>query len=241
MLPQRVFHYWRGHTCAARRQPEMAATWPPPAMPTADLCISPCGGATCAALSVGLNCTQLTELGCSCSGCCSSAVSSPVYEFNFTSVLGTLWGSVDGLQLGGLALFDYDNELLTIASITNPGGSNTANQGPSNLIDYQPSDRQSVEAALTGSNAKWFDGNFATSGSSTLRITLAQPGAVAGYMFSTARDVRRRDPVSWTLRVLGDGGAFSHEVDTRARVAPPSIAPCRAVSGESCAVSSAGA
>ena len=137
-----------------------------------------------------------------------------MYEFNFTSVLGTLWGSVDGLQLGGLALFDYDNNLLSIASITNPGGSNTANQGPSNLIDYQPSDRQSVEAALAASGGnKWYDGNFASQGWSTLRITLAQPGAVAGYMLATAPDVRRRDPVSWTLRVLG--AAASYEIDRR--------------------------
>ena len=141
-----------------------------------------------------------------------------MYELEFTSVQ---FPPVDGIQLGSLALLGIDDELLSIASITNPGGVNPNNQGPSQLIDYQPSSRSGIAAALVStSSSKWFDGSFGATGSSTLRITLTRPAVVAAYWFATTHDVRRRDPVSWTLRVSPAGGDM-YVVDRRERVTPP--------------------
>ena len=108
-----------------------------------------------------------------------------MYELQFTDVK---FPPYDGIQLSGLALFDYDHELLSIYDITNPGGSNPANQGPANLADYQPSTSGAVATALTASRTKWYDGTFGAAGSSTLRITLARPAAIGSYLLVTAND-----------------------------------------------------
>ena len=56
-------------------------------------------------------------------------------------------------------------------------------------------------------STKWYDGDFAANGGSTLRLTLPAAAQVVTYEFTTANDRPQRDPTSWTFGILrADGG-----------------------------------
>ena len=126
-----------------------------------------------------------------------------IYEFEFTSVRS---GPYDGVQLGSILLVDFDGAPIDIVSITNPGGSLTKNQLASNLVHYpQP----------TENATKWYDDavvNFTSP--SILQIQVPHGNAVAGYRLQTARDLPRRDPVSWSFFGVDLDGTRSL-IDTR--------------------------
>ena len=127
-----------------------------------------------------------------------------VYEFEITALRnydGS--GQHDGTQLGAIALFGYNGELLPIRSITNPNGQSPAGQGASNLFLYQ---RMGYTAASQMGSAlaltsKWHDENFGANGKSTLRVELAGSYSLGGYRLITANDVPRRDPTSWIVKM----------------------------------------
>ena len=137
-----------------------------------------------------------------------------------------------------IVLFDNDYNSLLVQSVTNPGGSSPINQGPENLFLYQTLGynppmgasiddiKNSVNAAmyrLSTNTSKWFDSNFAANGmSSRLRITLATPASIAAYTLVTANDVPRRDPVSWTLKIIEDANT-QHTIDVRTNYLPSTV------------------
>ena len=57
--------------------------------------------------------------------------------------------------------------------------------------------------------------------SSTLVLTLEGAASVGSYVFLTARDSSKRDPVSWTLWRLGPSGEDEAMVDSRTDVRAP--------------------
>ena len=127
------------------------------------------------------------------------------YQFVFTETRlpPTAFNGDPGIQLGSLRLIDHVGNLIPICTITNPGGrqDNAITQTPMNLLNKDG-----------GRGTKWYDGNFATNGRSTIIVELCSwytgPGP-NGYMFYTAFDVSRRDPISWQFgRVRTYDGFF---------------------------------
>ena len=165
-----------------------------------------------------------------------------VYEFEFLA-LRTM-PPTDGIALGAIAMFGFgrcavlsaavcqqvensaaDPALLTITSVTNPGGASMAGQGPNSLIQYQPLGYTSTVKLLAATldntqtlHSKWIDTAFQTK--STVRITLAQPTQLASYILVTSSDVPRRDPISWDLYSI-DSNNNRILVDSRRAIAPP--------------------
>ena len=150
-----------------------------------------------------------------------------MYRFRFTEVR---FGPYDGIQLGGLALLDVYGRPLAIESIENPGGDSPMRQQADRLIDYQSRQHAagaSVAQILATNTGKWFDDNFNGSSAavgpttqSFLIVTLSSTDVVGGYRLLTAPDVRRRDPVSWTLEGVAPDGT-SRVMDTVSGASPP--------------------
>lgn len=165
-----------------------------------------------------------------------------VYEFEFLALRNM--PPTDGIALGAIAMFGFgrcavlsaavcqqvensaaDPALLTITSVTNPGGASVAGQGPNALIQYQPLGYTSTVKLLAATldntqtlHSKWIDTAFQTK--STVRITLAQPTQLASYILVTSSDVPRRDPISWDLYSI-DSNNNRILVDSRRAIAPP--------------------
>lgn len=127
------------------------------------------------------------------------------YRLTFTRVrdLLTQKDSHRGVAIGELALFvsRADKDRITVASATNPGGSNPRGQEPYFAVD----------ANVT---TKWFDylpeasertdaGNI----ESVLELTLASREEVHSYRLWTAVDAPKRDPTRWKLEASNPGDA----------------------------------
>jgi hypothetical protein len=84
-------------------------------------------------------------------------------------------------------------------TVTNPGGSNPANETPPNLIDNNTS-------------TKWLDFNGPTS---TLVFDFGAGNSATfnGYRWATANDITDRDPDDWTVQVSNDNSNWT-TVDT---------------------------
>ena len=113
---------------------------------------------------------------------------STTYRFTFSAIRFTD-PVVDGIQLSQLSLYGPTGEALAVSSATNPGGVNHPNQRANNLVDGNVA-------------TKWFDGGFNVTTNSVLLVTLASPSLLTTYELTTASDVPRRDPMSWTLERL---------------------------------------
>ena len=131
------------------------------------------------------------------------------YQFTFTKARGP---GADGFQLGEVELLGADGEVLPVANISTPSlfeGFSTAvddeglplpansAQAVTSLIDGEPRtkwyDAVSQQVA-SGTVPMWRVESFAT-----LTLTLAVAAEVVGYRLTTARDVEKRDPISWTF------------------------------------------
>ena len=123
------------------------------------------------------------------------------YFFNFTAVRALPY---DAIQLSSVVLVGRDAKLLSIVAASNPGGQSPADQGPNNLLLYQP---ESV--------VKWMDGQFGSIHSSLLQLRLASPDHVGAYWLLTAGDLPRRDPLSWSFGAILPDGSYTvlHTVD----------------------------
>lgn len=143
------------------------------------------------------------------------------YEFRFSAVRSP--HRQDGLQLGALVVLDFNGNLLHIRDISNPGGHSPHVQQVGNLIRYQSlgyDTMADLTAHAYAAQYKWYDDNFDTASSSVVRFHLVEAQSVGGYIFVTANDVARRDPVSWTLHaIMNDGSDLI--VDAQSRVEPP--------------------
>eukprot|EP01138_Halocafeteria_seosinensis_P015657 gb/GECG01015978.1/.p1 GENE.gb/GECG01015978.1/~~gb/GECG01015978.1/.p1 ORF type:complete len:660 (+),score=63.80 gb/GECG01015978.1/:1-1980(+) len=90
----------------------------------------------------------------------------------------------------------HQNHEISLHSFENPGGSNHAGEGPSNLASY--------------ASTKWVDENFGTLGSANGEsIIIAEAGdgpthKFDSYEWYTANDFAGRDPKSWTLHGSDD-------------------------------------
>lgn len=143
------------------------------------------------------------------------------YEFIFTEVRSRHDdGSHDGIQLSAIALFDQNGDLALVESVANPEGDNPPNQQPENLVKYQRLGYTSSDNVYAGfgavASSKWHDDNFdVLEQRSTLRIVLRKPAHIQSYLFVTANDVPRRDPISWKFRAIEVGGSrlLIHEVN----------------------------
>ena len=114
------------------------------------------------------------------------------WRFDFTEVRlpVTAFSGDNAIQLGAIFLYDANGNKLPVKRISNPGGSSSATQQPTNLLT-------NVSGVQAGN--KWYDGAFASRGASTLIFELEQPAYVHHYEFYTAFDVNRRDPKSWSF------------------------------------------
>ena len=138
-----------------------------------------------------------------------------IYRFVFTKVRASgQQGNVDGVQVSEITLYSAgaDPRALTVAIALNPGGVRTARL-------------QGAPAAVDGSLVtKWFDGSFASSGTSKLLLQLTAdfgPEPVRSYQLFTGNDNPRRDPTEWTLEVREAGNKW-RLVDVASGVVPPS-------------------
>ena len=128
------------------------------------------------------------------------------YRFEITELRN---GPYDGVQLGGLALFDLSGELLPIASISNPYGViPNEYETVDNLINYQAAINPGASPAdaLALNTGKWFDGYFGQAGVSYVQLELMSVTNVGGYLFRTANDPYRRDPIGWTFKAIASDG-----------------------------------
>ena len=91
------------------------------------------------------------------------------------------------------------------ATISNPDGVWNSSEGPSNLLDNNPT-------------TKWCDQNFVNNGYlATLYIDNIIPISFDSYYYDTANDFSSRDPVSWTLSISNDNSTWT-VVDTQTNV-----------------------
>ena len=113
-----------------------------------------------------------------------------------------------GVSLSKVRLFS-DVAILPIESITNPSGYNRFEEVPSKLIDD-----------LTA-NSKWLDLNFTTNSYSELIIVVDDSlGAPTSLELVAGNTPDVRDPVSWTVEVLGACGGFSEVLSVTHATAP---------------------
>ena len=100
----------------------------------------------------------------------------------------------------GIALYDQFNAPITIASVTNPGGSNPAD------------DREGANSLIDGSlTTKWFDANFARPDGtyrSEIRFHFAANVQVVSYRMATANDNIQRDPACFEFGTYDSNNAF---------------------------------
>ena len=120
------------------------------------------------------------------------------YQIVFTGIKGgTVAESPQLIQLAEIELYTAENQLVTITSAENPGGTNPSSEGPDKLID-----------GLAGT--KWLDEAVEQpdgSLSSTVILRLQDEVRVASYKFTVASDNDRREPTSWQFGVaVADGG-----------------------------------
>ena len=129
------------------------------------------------------------------------------YQFTFTKARGP---GADGFQLGEVELLGADGQVLPVASISTPSlfeGYSTAVDEEGLLLAANPA--QAASSLVDGEpRTKWYDAvsedvaNGKAPPSSlgaTLTLTLAVAAEVVGYRLTTAPDVEKRDPISWTF------------------------------------------
>ncbi len=100
----------------------------------------------------------------------------------------------DNVQASEFTLYDVNKNKINIFSVTNPSGSNSINDIPSNLID-------------NNINTKWIDYNYISNGSkSTLIFDLGPSNKSIPYYYSwsTGNDFIDRDPISWKIYKSSD-------------------------------------
>ena len=126
---------------------------------------------------------------------------SGTYQFTFTKARGP---GADGFQLGEVELLGADGAVLPVASISTP----SLFEGY--RLDDEPLSTQAATSLIDGEpGTKWYDAvsqDVASGllpprdgGGASLTLTLAVAAEVVGYRLTTAPDVEKRDPVSWTL------------------------------------------
>ena len=98
---------------------------------------------------------------------------------------------VDGIQLSEITLLDASGSPVTVAYVSNPGGSN------------DPDDTEGAMSLIDGdTSTKWFDANFVSSDGtfgSELRFHVGAVVDVQSYTFTTANDATDRDPGCWSF------------------------------------------
>ena len=102
------------------------------------------------------------------------------YQITFTAVQ-QMSGNVDGVQLSRIELYDAEGTELVVEEATNAAGSSPKSQQPPKLLD-----------GLT--NTKWYDGNFAPLGTSTLTLRLSGEATATSHAHLWA--LRRRTGAS---------------------------------------------
>ena len=129
-------------------------------------------------------------------------------------VFSALSGGPGALQLSEVSITDGDGAAVATSTIsaTNPGGSYTGSEAPSDAVD--------------GSTAtKWLDNNAAACPSaacSTLLLAFSPSTTVSAYDLTTANDTPDRDPISWDFQCrVDETGAEWVTLDTQTDLSPP--------------------
>lgn len=92
----------------------------------------------------------------------------------------------NSIQLSEFELYN-GNTKLAVTSVTNPGGNNSGDGAPANVLDGN-------------TNTKWLDFN-----KQGLVFDLGSTQTITSYQFSTANDADARDPLQWTMEGSADG------------------------------------
>eukprot|EP00965_Chrysotila_dentata_P025519 848645-Pleurochrysis_carterae.AAC.1 len=107
-----------------------------------------------------------------------------------------------GVELHKVRFFGINGTLLSIRSVSNPGGRQALDrlvaEGPGQLIDGN----------TNTTDSKWFDLAMETLGNATLEFTLFEPAVVASYELYRSR-IFGRCPTAWSVW-RDDGGNWVH-------------------------------
>lgn len=124
------------------------------------------------------------------------------YKFTPITLKG---GSTNFIQLSELIVgLDSSRVDYTGAVASNPGGSSPGSEGPAQAIDNNV-------------NTKWLDVNI-----KSLIITFPSQKISNMYTFTTANDVKERDPISWVFYGSNDGTTWTI-IDTQTNYATTDV------------------